>query len=89
MCQPFFPLCPVQNLCQIQQCHRQGQLKEIIAIPTHTGQGSFCQLLIFEQAQQQPPYRQPAQQADDPADIAAHHAVRYGSLPQQDGCGEK
>ena len=53
MYQPFFPLCPVQDLCQIQQGHGQGQLKEIVAVPAYPAQGSFRQQLVFEQAQQQ------------------------------------
>ena len=84
MCQPFFPLCPVQNLCQIQQCHRQGQLKEVIAIPAQPAQSAFRQQLVFEQAQQQPSHHQPAHHNDDPADIPTDHPVRDRSLPQQD-----
>ncbi len=83
--QMFFPLWPVRNHGQIQQRHREGQLKEIVAIPAHPAQGSFLRQLIFEQAQQQPPYHQPAQRTHRPADIPADHPVGDGSLPQQDG----
>ena len=83
--QPFFSLWPVQNHGQIQQRHRQGQLKEIVAVPAHPAQGTFLRQLVFEQAQQQPPNHQPAKRARHPADIPTDHPVGDRSLPQQYG----
>ena len=79
---PHFSLLPIQELRQIQKCHRQRQLKEIVAIPAKPAEKSFLQQLIFEQAQQQPPNEQPAHYINNAANVSADHAMGYRSLPQ-------